>query len=64
MEDSPLKTLLINVAVCIVTFSCTCVMMLMFSMQFGFDWSLQLSTGVWMAAMGIRYILGGTNGKR
>lgn len=64
MEDSPLKTILVAAVTCVVTFGCTCLLMFMCSMQFGFDWSLLLCACVWMAAMGIRYILGGANGKR
>lgn len=46
-----------------ITFGLSCLAVLLFSLQFGFEWSFLLSACVWSAVMGIRFMFGGNNGQ-
>lgn len=47
-----------------VTFGLVCLSVLLFSIQFGFDWSFLLCVCVWVAIAWARWIVGGGNGER
>lgn len=45
------------------SFGLVCIGVLLFSLQFGFEWSFLLCVCVWIALAVARFIFGGANGK-